>query len=131
MFRIRLGIQLTLTLALVAIELMLFCPTAIAEVSDRSQLFEQGRVFFDAGNYERAYDLFWEVFKVDPENLDINFFLGRAAFEIGNYEMALMAFERILIAKPEANRVKLEMARTYYRLGLRENQPTRDRCPQY
>jgi tetratricopeptide (TPR) repeat protein len=121
MFRIRLGIQLTLTLALVAIELMLFCPTAIAEVSDRSQLFEQGRVFFDAGNYNRAYDLFWEVFKADPENLDINFFLGRAAFEIGNYEMALMAFERILIAKPEANRVKLEMARTYYRLGLREN----------
>jgi tetratricopeptide (TPR) repeat protein len=112
---------LTLTLAVVATELVLFCPAAIAVVSDRSQLFEQGRVFFDAGNYERAYDLFWEVFKADPENLDINFFLGRAAFEIGNYEMALMAFERILIAKPEANRVKLEMARTYYRLGLREN----------
>jgi tetratricopeptide (TPR) repeat protein len=121
MFRIRLGIQLTLTLALLAIELTLFCPASIALVSERSQLFEQGRVYFDAGNYNRAYDLFLEAFKADPQNLDINFFLGRAAFEIGNYEMALMAFERILIAKPDSNRIKLEMARTYYRLGLREN----------
>jgi tetratricopeptide (TPR) repeat protein len=106
---------------LLTIGLVLFCSTVHAEVSEPSDTFQQGLIYFDAGNYQSAYDLFLEAFKAAPGDLNINFYLGRAAFEIGNYEMALMAFERILIAQPEAIRIKLEMARTYYKLGLRAN----------
>jgi len=121
MIRIHLGIQAILTAVLLTIGLGLFCPPAVAEAPAWSESFEQGRLYFDSGNYGRAYDLFLEAFKADPGNLEIDFYLGRAAFEISDYETALMAFERILIAQPAAMRVKLEMARTYYRLGLRAN----------
>ncbi|UCD78619.1 MAG: tetratricopeptide repeat protein [Desulfobacterales bacterium] len=121
MVRIHVAIQTTLFVILLAIGFVLFCSTAGAVVSEQSDTFQQGVIYFDSGNYEKAYELFLEAFKADPGDLNINFYLGRAAFEIGNYEMALMAFERILIAQPEAIRIKLEMARTYYRLGLREN----------
>lgn len=121
MFRFHTVIQMALTVILITIGFVLFCSTAGAVVSERSDIFQQGLIYFDSGNYEGAYDLFLKAFKADPGNININFYLGRAAFEIGNYEMALMAFERILIAHPESIRIKLEMARTYYRLGLRQN----------
>jgi tetratricopeptide (TPR) repeat protein len=114
-------IQVAFTVIRITIGLVLFCPAAGAAVTERVDSFQQGVIYFDAGNYEDACDLFLKAFKADPGNLNINFYLGRAAFEIQNYEMALMAFERILIARPESIRIKLEMARTYYRLGLREN----------
>jgi len=101
--------------------LLLFCAVSGAAASAGSDYYQQGIIFFNSGNYEKAYDLFLEAFKATPDDLSLNFYLGRAAFEIGNYEMALMAFERILIARPEAIRIKLEMARTYYRLGLQED----------
>ena len=121
MFKLNPKIQTALTVFLISTGLVLFCSAADAVVSERSDIFQQGLIYFDSGNYEGAYDLFLKAFKADPGNLNVNFYLGRAAFEIGNYEMALMAFERILIAQPESIRIKLEMARTYYRLGLRQN----------
>lgn len=121
MVRIQLAIQATLSVILLTSGLVVFCSTADAVVSERQDTFQRGVLYFDAGNYQGAYDLLLKAFKKDPGNLRINFYLGRAAFEIGNYEMALMAFERILFVQPESVRVKLEMARTYYRLGLRAN----------
>ena len=115
------AIQTALTVTLIISGFVLLCPTAGSAVSGSADTFQQGRAYFDSGNFQDAYDLFLEAFKADPGNMDLNFYLGRAAFEIGNYEMALMAFERIMIAQPESIRIKLEMARTYYRLGLREN----------
>jgi len=106
---------------LVAIGSVLFFPTAGAAVTGQPDPFQQGLIYFDAGNFEDAYSLFLQAFKADPANLNLNFYLGRAAFETGNYEMALMAFERILIAQPESVRIKLEMARTFHRLGLRDS----------
>jgi len=121
MFRVYPIFQAVLTVILLTVGIVLFCPTAGAAVSGQSDTFQQGLIYFDSGNFEDAYSLFLQAFKADPGNINLNFHLGRAAFEIGNYEMALMAFERILIAQPESVRIKLEMARTYYRLGLRDS----------
>ena len=121
MLKLHPAIQTALTVTLITIGLVLLCSTAGSAVSERSDTFQQGLVYFDSGNFQDAYDLFLEAFKADPGNTNLNFYLGRAAFEIGNYEMALMAFERILIAQPESIRIKLEMARTYHRLGLRDS----------
>lgn len=85
-----------------------------------SDFFTDGKAQFEAGNYEKAYDLLNKAFLENPTNLDISFLLGRAAFEKGDYEGALMAYERVLIMTPEANRVKLELARTNLKLGSRE-----------
>ena len=80
-------------------------------------LFEQGKKYFNAADYEKAYAIFFKAFELDPANLSLNFILGRAAYEMGDYEAAVMAFERILIADPEVIRVKLELAKSYYLLG--------------
>lgn len=87
----------------------------------KSENFKKGLSFFEAGQYQEAFDRLLEAFLVEPGDPDIDFYLGRAAFEIGDFEMALMAFERILITSPETERVKLEMARCYFKLGLNEN----------
>jgi len=118
MFRFYPIFQAVLVACLLTIGIVLFSPPAGAAVSGPSDPFQQGLIYFDAGNFEAAYNLFRQAFKADPGNINLNFYLGRAAFETGNYEMALMAFERILIAQPASVRIKLEMARTCYRLGL-------------
>lgn len=82
--------------------------------------FDRGKQYFDQGRFDTAYQEFYEVFKRDPVNLDLNFYLGQAAFESGRFEEAVMAYDRILIANPEATRVKLELGRTHLRLGNRE-----------
>ncbi len=121
MLKFHSAIQTAFIVILIISGLVLPCSTAGSAVSEQSDAFQQGLIYFESGNYQEAYDLFLKAFKSDPGNINVNFHLGRAAFEIGNYEMALMAFERILIAQPGSIRIKLEMARTYYRLGLREN----------
>ena len=87
-------------------------------------LFEQGKKYFNAADYEKAYATFFKAFELDPANLSLNFILGRAAYEMGDYEAAVMAFERILIADPEVVRVKLELAKSYYLLGSFETATT-------
>ena len=113
--------QTVLTGILITIGIVLFSPAAGTAASGHPDVFQQGLMYFDSGNFKDAYRLFLKAFKADPGDLNINFYLGRAAFESGNYEMALMAFERILIAQPESVRIKLEMARTFHRLGLRDS----------
>jgi tetratricopeptide (TPR) repeat protein len=121
MFRLHHIFQAVLTAVLLAIGIVLFRPTDGTAVTRQPDVFQQGLIYFDSGNFKDAYNLFLQAFKADPVNPNINFYLGRAAFESGNYEMALMAFERILIAQPESVRIKLEMARTFHRLGLRDS----------
>lgn len=101
---------------------ILFCLLipSLATAQSSEDFYNQGKVQFEAGNYEIAYDLLNKAFLDDPTNLDISFLLGRAAYEKGDYESALMAYERVLIMTPEANRVKLELARTNLKLGSRE-----------
>ncbi|MDH4321836.1 MAG: tetratricopeptide repeat protein [Desulfobulbaceae bacterium] len=85
-----------------------------------SDLLNQGKAEFEAGNYDTAYDLLEKAFFADPTNLDISFLLGQSAYAKGDYEAALMAYERVLIMTPDADRVKLELARTNLKLGSRE-----------
>ena len=76
---------------------------------------------FDKAEFDKAFESYFELFRQDPGDPDINFNLGRAAFETGDYEAAIMAFERVLINRPDAVRAKLEIARSYYKLGSLES----------
>lgn len=107
---------------------------AQAESAKELSPFEQGKIFFQHQNYEKAYLAFYQAFMNDPTDLNISFFLGRSAFEhamiaraLGDketsqkrLEAALMAFDRVLIVQPGAIRVKLEMARCHMELGSLE-----------
>jgi tetratricopeptide (TPR) repeat protein len=92
-------------------------PSAHASPSDERVSFEQAKQCLEGGDFATAYQAFYELFKEDPANPEINFLLGRAAFGNKDYEAAIMAFERVLIVRPDADRVKLEMGRCLYNLG--------------
>lgn len=81
-------------------------------------LFKRGKVLYDAGNFTEALQIFKTVFREDPTNKNINFYLGMSAYNSGDFETASIAFDRILIMNPELPRVRLELARSYFRLGL-------------
>lgn len=80
---------------------------------------ESAKKLFSQGKYQQATSLYFELFKQDPDNPEINFYLGRAAFESGDFETAAMAFERVLIVDPGAVQAKLELAKSFYRLGAK------------
>lgn len=82
--------------------------------------FATGQNYYEKGEYQKAYQVFFKLFENDPENLKINYHLGKAAFGMKDYEAAVMAFERVLILDPDAAKAKLELAKSYYRLGSRE-----------
>ncbi len=104
---------------LVFLFLFLCIPTA-SYSSPFDIYFNQGKSFFEAKDYSKAYDAFITAFQISPGNWEVDFLIGRSAFEIENYEMAIMAFERTLITNPDMVRVKLEMARAYQRLGFND-----------
>lgn len=97
-----------------------FSGMIFAGEKESDQRLKTGKELFDAGAYNDAFLIFSQLFRENPENREINFFLGRAAFEKGDYETALMAFDRLLIETPDDHRTKLEMARCHIRLGSAE-----------
>lgn len=73
---------------------------------------------FRKKEYEKAYELFNEVFFNDMGNSLTNFYLGRSAYETKRYEFAISAYDRILITEPNNNRVRLELGQTYMMMNL-------------
>ena len=77
----------------------------------------QGQQYYRDGEYGRAYDCFFALFRNNPGDLELNFLLGRAACGKGDYEAAVMAFERVLLIDPGANTVRVELGKAFFQLG--------------
>lgn len=69
---------------------------------------------FKNREFQKAYDLFEELFNENLNDTNINFYLGRSAFELKNYQQALVAYERVLFEKPDSLRTQLEMGRAFF-----------------
>ena len=61
---------------------------------------EDGWAAYEAGEYDRAYDLFFKVFRADPGDVDANFALAKAAYQKKKYSHALFAYDRVLFSDP-------------------------------
>jgi tetratricopeptide (TPR) repeat protein len=75
---------------------------------------------FQKEAFLKAFTAFKELFWVNLEHIDVNFYLGRSAFELDDYDTAIASYERILILDPNHMRTRLEMARTYFKLEMYE-----------
>ena len=91
-----------------------------AEAEEITPFKDAGRLFYEQGEYEKAYHHYFKLFQEEPQDIKVNFFMGRSAFAMGDYEAAIMAFERVLILDPAAAEVKIELGKSYYRLGSQE-----------
>ncbi len=87
------------------------------KVSLAKKYFQEGKAFFDKGEYEPALQSFRKALYQDPSDPLLNHLMGRSAFELGNYEEALFAFERVLVLNPNLVLSRLEKGRTHLALG--------------
>jgi hypothetical protein len=63
---------------------------------------------------ENDVNTYFELFRKDPGNPEVNHNLGCIAFERGDYDTAISAFEGVLIDQPEAAGEKLDMTGRFY-----------------
>ncbi len=96
--------------------ILIFLPT-LCFAENSSLLIEQAKSYSVKGKHTKAYETYWQAFKENPDDINLNFQLGMAAVNIKDYEAAVMAFERVLIASPNAVQAKIEIAKAFYRLG--------------
>ena len=68
----------------------------------------------------RAFTLYSQLLKLQPENQNAMWFLGIAAFQQGKYKQALGLWERLLVAMPpgsqEAEHLRLIVSKTREKL---------------
>ena len=80
--------------------------------------FNEAQRVLDAGDTDRSYDLFAELFREYPDSLQVNFAYGMACRAAGRFSHARFAFERVLMADPTHDRARLELGRTLAEAGL-------------
>ncbi|MBN2163823.1 MAG: tetratricopeptide repeat protein [Pontiellaceae bacterium] len=78
---------------------------------------DAGWAAYNQGDYEKAYDLFSDVFREDPANVDANYALGEAAYKKKKYSHAIFAYERVLMVEPGHAKALLGKARAEEALG--------------
>ena len=79
-----------------------------------TELYEQGLAAYQQKDYQKSYDIFFELTQQNFGSIEYNYYLARSAHFIGETNEAIAAFERILIIQPNNNRTKLELGRIYY-----------------
>lgn len=95
---------------------------------------QDGWSAYEAGDFNRAYRVFSDLFREAPDSEPVNFGLGLSALAAGKLSHALFAFERVLIMNPGNQRARLELARTYtameqYGLARQEFQRVLESAP--
>lgn len=78
------------------------------------RIYTEAQKNYNAGNFQKAYEMFETLSEESPANAEINFLLGRSALELKQYDNAAIAFERVLMINPSHTRTHLELARLYY-----------------
>ncbi len=76
--------------------------------------FEAAVKIFNSSGFEKAYEAFYKLYEIKPDDPRVNFYLGRCALELKKYDEAISAFERVLIVEPTHTRSRLEIARAYF-----------------
>lgn len=77
-------------------------------------------IMYNTKQYQKAYDMFHQLFLENNYNININYFLGKSAFSLEKYDEATAAFERVLIQKPDFNQARYDYAKILYRLKQKE-----------
>lgn len=78
------------------------------------RIYYEAQKSYNAGEFQKAYEMFETLSEESPANAEINFLLGRSALELKQYDNAAIAFERVLMMNPSHTRTHLELARLYY-----------------
>lgn len=78
-------------------------------------------VMYKIKDYQKSYELFLKLFKVDSYNINVNYFLALSASQIDKNDEATAAFERVLAQKPDFNQARYEYAKLLFKLNLKDD----------
>lgn len=100
--------------------------TKVKEEREFSQSIEDSNNYilastmYNIKDYQKSYELFFNLFLKDSYNININYFLALSAVEIKKYDEATAAFERVLNQKPDFHQARYEYAKLLYFLKLND-----------
>ena len=80
----------------------------------RDEKFRTGTENFSSGNYEKALELWIDIYKTGYKSAELEYNIGNAYFKMNNIPGAILFYERALLLKPvdEDINYNLQIART-------------------
>ena len=102
--------------------LPLLCIAALLATSSvHADPLNDGWIAYKKGNIEEAYDLFFNAFRANPSDPQINFALGEACIKKGKFSHAIFAYDRALNANPTHQRARYGKANALLALNQPED----------
>lgn len=83
---------------------------------ENSNRYITATILYNTKEYQKAYEMFYDLLLEHSDNVNINYFLAKSAFNLKKYDEATAAFERVLIAKPDFDVARYEYANLLYLL---------------
>ncbi len=101
------------------LQMVLVLCLSLAAVTIRAAPFDaEAWAAYESRDYDKACDLFLQLFRDRPQDERVNFGLGLSAMKAGKLSHARFAFERMLAMNADNQRARLELARTLAAMGL-------------
>jgi tetratricopeptide (TPR) repeat protein len=90
-----------------------FCFTAFSQ-EERLEKFRQGTGFYSGGDYEKALDLWLDIYNTGYRSAELMYNIGNAYFKLDSVPSAILFYERALLRKPadEDINYNLQIAKT-------------------
>lgn len=76
-----------------------------------------GRVYFNEGNYQKAFELFYRAQKMSPTNPNYDYFHGQRFLVLNDFENAIVAFNRAVAKDATFLEAQYQLGKTYEQLG--------------
>ena len=101
-------------LILSATVLLLVMPKSCFSQETRDEKFKAGVEYFSSGNFNKALELWTDIYKTGYRSAELEYNIGNAYFKINNIPGAILFYERAHLHKPgdEDINYNLQIART-------------------
>lgn len=101
--------------------LILIIFTFLSAASDYESQFKAGKKLYYSGKTDEALQVFQQIIKENPDDVDALLIRGNIFAQLGYYEIAIGEFTHVLLLAPDYIDALVSMARTYYWSGDHEN----------
>ncbi|MCX6335170.1 MAG: SH3 domain-containing protein [Bacteroidia bacterium] len=101
------------TYFILLVSVLVISQTALSQQQPEVK-FRQGSDYFSAGNYEKALEVWTDLYKTGYRSAELDYNIGSAHFKINNIPGAILFYERASLLKPadEDINYNLQISRT-------------------
>jgi tetratricopeptide (TPR) repeat protein len=98
---------------LILLILSLFVRISVSQDTSKDK-FYQGVTYFTAGSYDKALQVWTEIYRTGYQSASLDYNIGNAYFKLNNIPSAILYYERAYLLKPADENINynLQVART-------------------